>query len=87
MESLHPEFERALRQVLDGRQIVGRQIEDLAALKGQGADTALAEARLDGLRLALEGDCDRLERLLTLVPAEEIGAAAAILVGETSAPR
>ncbi|TFI57482.1 hypothetical protein E2493_14845 [Sphingomonas parva] len=77
MESLHPEFQRAVRLVLEGRRNVGRQIEKIAALKAKGADVALAEARLEGLTLALEGDCERLERLLTLVPPEEIEAAAA----------
>jgi hypothetical protein len=84
MESLHPEFERAVRQVLDGRHMVGAQIAIVADLKAQSADTELAQARLDGLTLALEGNCERLERLLTLVSEEEVTVAAEMLMPATA---
>ena len=63
MESLHPELDKALRNVAEGRAKLERQLE-LAAGAAERDAATLATERLDGLRLALEADCDRLERLL-----------------------
>ena len=64
MESLNPELDKALRNVAEGRAKLERQLE-IAAQAAEREAAALATERLDGLRLALEADCDRLERLLT----------------------
>ena len=63
MESLNPELDKAVHNVAEGRAKLARQL-DIAAEAAEQEAAALARERLDGLRLALEADCDRLERLL-----------------------
>jgi hypothetical protein len=62
MASPHPHIESLFDQIAAGRERLARQLELIAGLQACGAPTGEAEARLELLRLALECDCERMER-------------------------